>query len=248
MAWIVPSGDEMEQRMRDAGHASMPAGSARRAWLETQVDAVRDLVRPRSGEQTEYEVESERVLELMRDKGMDQASAREAVHQAMFLEQQWAEAADIAERALVGAKELSAEMTVSAPDEAKRQLDEWKAREAEVMGAMPERKPLKRKKGKEPEVAGPTKTVLMGAGPTGTVQLAPGVVRRTKKLKANSSLSVYSMPGENVTHLHRLSYEPNGEHQVYVSPGVIQRTNRMFANARQALPSPFAMMRAISLR
>ncbi len=245
MAWIVPSPDDMEQRMRDAGYAAMPPGAVRRKWLERQMEAVRDMVKARTEGETEYEVESTAVATLMREHKMDEASAREAVHQAAFAMQQFTEVEEEPQTALIGAEGWAEQFQVTAPTAAEQAKTEWEEREAEVLGEMRERKVIPRRRKGAAASEEPQKTTLIGSPPE---LPGPGVVIRRKKLKPNCILSITSLPGENVQRFYRMNYDPESKHRVYVSPGALQRTTRYMANARRALPSPFAIIRAINLR
>jgi hypothetical protein len=73
------------------------------------------------------------------------------------------------------------------------------------------------------------------------------VIRRRKVAK-NPGVTIVGLDGEVTSRLYRIpsDYMPNAGNVVYLTPGAWRDSLRYTANARRVLPSPFAMIRAMT--
>jgi integrase len=218
LSWVVPAPEEMEARI-DAAGGKGSARDQRLKWIADQVTAVRDLIyrAPDDSEEELAATDEARARQFVEERGMDEKSAMEAAIQARILEHHLAEEMSPAgvELEFGGVEELLGGGSLTI--------------KAPKAGA--EEREAFAKKRKE-------------FTPNSRERV---IVRR--KMRSNGTASIVGLHGEQATRLYALPHgmraNSGSEHRVYLTPEAWLDSGRYTANARQAMPSPFAMLRAM---
>ena len=202
--------------------------------------AVRDMVY-RVGEEVPEEEREEEVVEVLaREHDLDEQSARDAYAHAETIQSLMAEEIERVVPEAGGIRELLGEagpMQVRAPEAAKREREEFERRREEAGVA-------------------PVKLIKVGEGAwqkpkpkRGSKESQPGVLRKRGKLTANQSVSLFYVEGQEIpTRMYAIvtDYAPNRGDLMIMTPWAWLRKGQYIANAQRILPSPFAMIRAMT--
>jgi integrase len=227
LAWVVPAPEEMERRMYETGtHATGQPTQARRAWLETYIETLHDAL----GAPTRIPgvADEDALRAYYIEQGVDPATVNDVIQSLKI---------QIAFQSEVEAVQVDAAAQIAA--------------ELGEEGAMRIRAPGRRKKkSEEPEPVEPSPVIFVA--PQGTDVVKPGVVRR-RKLQANPRTVFALLRGEKPTTWFRSrtgfggDYAPNAARYTYVSPGAWSAYVKNAEPIRDAMPSPFRMIAAMSL-
>ena len=188
LAWIVPSGEQMEARMAAQGSEGGSSLRNRRQWLERYVESVKDLLFRPGLDEPEVETDADVLAAIQREYGLDEASAQAALQDAKIRQHL---AADIEEEVqrlpFRGLEDMLGEaggVTVVAPRAAAEERERF-AREREEAGIAPVRV-IRRK----PMAENPGITVVGMDGET-----TQRLYRAATSYFPNSGRRVYLTPG-----------------------------------------------------
>ncbi len=225
LAWIIPAPEQMERAMAESGQAGMVGGKARRAWLERHISTVRAMIYEDVLPQ-EYEgrplTHEEQVDWVADNQNIDRMSAEAMVGSRDLWEVHGAEQMRGTELEAPGFGEAlirSGAGRVIAPFAAREERSRF-AREQEE---------FEREQREE--------------------ELKPNAVRAQQTRVNGRLVTVRRLPGERPATLYQVAHDfkPNEGPRSFYSLGVWRQERAMLANQEAVLPSPFAMIHAMSL-
>jgi site-specific recombinase XerD len=224
LAWVVPAPERMERAMAESGQTGMVGGKARRAWLERHISTVRSMIYEEilpeeEGRPLTFE---DQVEWLMQNQNLDRMSAESLLRTRDITEVHGAEqmrGTDLEQPGMGEAIVRGGGGRAFAPFAAQEQRKQFKREQAEF-----ERKQREEK-------------------------MKPNAVS-SRRMKVNGrTVTVRRLPGEVPGTLYQVAHDfkPNEGPRAFYSLGVWRQEKAMLANQESALPSPFAMIHAMSL-
>ena len=220
LSWVVPAPDAMERRMAETGRTGLPPREARKQWLEAYMDMTRQLIHP---EVPSDIAEADLVERYRQERGMDVASAEEAAVAARLIQEVHIEAEQAGTAKLGGMAELigGEELRGTKPG----------GYVFAPLAAEEERREKRRKEKLEPNARFGARLIRNGRG-------------------RQRGARIIGTPGERVRLLYRVNLDgdlaPNPKRVLYLTLNALEESRAVFADARRLLPSPFAMIRAMT--
>ena len=276
VAWIVPSGEQMEREMLSSGRVSVQGPAGRREWLRRQALAMKELKygEPDVGVHLSEAARVSALQAALADRGIH-LSHEETEHtlalydaeqlQGALVTPEDVEEALLAEQRvqmLMADKDLSkgeAEEALERFDLLEPSTSAWKPdRFAEVAAELGEEGSMHiatpgrgGEEEEEPEATPePVRYIVRGGKDVPEEERVVVVTRRPYKHNARFE----QLRGEVPRRWYRVHMQPgnpglipNGGGEMWVSDGALRHKDRLLANARAVMPSPFRMIAAMML-